>query len=64
MDLQVTRYRAEILNHARWIIEEGDGMLMFDFLAYFLHFLVAKEERQLLGSTLGLDGPFEGRWWA
>ena len=64
LDLQVTRYRAETLNRARWVIEEGDVMLMFDFSAYFLHFLAAKNERQLLGSTLGPDGPFRGRWWA
>jgi hypothetical protein len=64
LDLQVTRYRAETLNRARWVIEEGDVMLMFNFSAYFLHFLAAKNERQLLGSTLGPDGPFGGRWWA
>jgi hypothetical protein len=63
LDLTVTRYRAETLHRARWLIQEGDVMLMFDFSAYFLHFLAAKDERQLLGSTLGPDGPFGGRWW-
>ena len=38
-------------------------MLMFDFSAYFLYFLAAKDERQLLGSTFGPDGPFGGRLW-
>jgi hypothetical protein len=63
LDLQVTRYRAETLHRARWVIQEGDVMLMFDFSAYFLHFLAATDERQLLGSTFGPDGPFGGRWW-
>lgn len=35
LDLQVTRYRAETLHRARWLIEEGDVMLMFNFSAYF-----------------------------
>ena len=61
LDLQITRYCAETINRVRWTIKEGNAMLMFGFLGCFLQFLVAKGERQLLGSTLGLDGSFGGR---
>ena len=37
--------------------------LKFNSSAYFLHFLAAKDEIQLLGSTFGPDGSFGGRWW-
>ena len=63
LDLETRKYSAETLNRARHVIEEGDVAIEFDFSAYFLHFLASKRDRQLMGCTLGTDGPLGGRWW-